>query len=69
MGCIGEGARQLLGDSTAATRAYTLIEVPLKEYKNFKYKTFIPSKKTEIKLANLPDSIIGFNGISRRERN
>ncbi|KQC02715.1 hypothetical protein AQF98_03840 [Pedobacter sp. Hv1] len=69
MGCIGEGARQLLGDSTAATRAYTLIEVPLKDYKNFKYKTFIPSKKTEIKLANLPDSIVGFNGLSRRERN
>lgn len=67
--CIGEGARQLIGDSTAATRAYTIIEVPIKDYKRFRYKTFIPSKKTEIKLSSLPDSIIGFNGISRRERN
>ena len=68
-GCIGEGPRQLIGNPTAATRAYTIIEVPIKDYKNFKYKTFIPQQKTEIKLSNLPDSVVGFNGVSRRERN
>jgi predicted MPP superfamily phosphohydrolase len=68
-GCIGEGPRQLIGDLTAATRAYTIIEIPIKDYKNFSYRTFIPKKKTEIKLANLPDSVVGFNGVSRRELN
>ncbi len=68
-GCIGEGPRQLIGNPTAATRAYTIIEVPITDYKNFKYKTFIPQQKTEIKLSNLPDLVVGFNGVSRRERN
>ncbi|MFD0939725.1 metallophosphoesterase family protein [Pedobacter boryungensis] len=68
-GCIGEGPRKLIGDSTLATRAYTIIEIPIKSYKDFTYRTFIPNKNIEMKLSELPDSIIGFNGISKRERN
>ena len=68
-GCIGEGPRKLIGDSTSATRAYTIIEIPMKSYKDFTYRTFIPNKRTEIKLAQLPDSVIGLNGVSKRERN
>jgi predicted phosphodiesterase len=68
MGCIGEGPRMRIGDSTAATRAYTIIEIPIKEYKKFSYKTFIPNKNIEIHLSQLPDSVVGFNGTSKRER-
>ncbi|WP_199120111.1 metallophosphoesterase [Pedobacter sp. ASV28] len=65
--CIGEGPRALIGDTRPATRAYTLIEVPLKTAKNFTYKTFVPNQKQTIELSNLPDSIIGFNGVSKKD--
>lgn len=68
-GCIGEGPRQLIGDSTLARRTYTIIEIPVRSYKDFSYKTFVPGKKIEVKLNSLPDTVVGFNGISRRERN
>lgn len=68
-GCIGDGPRQLIGDTTAAKRAYTIINIPVKDYKKFSYKTFIPSEQKEISLTELPDSVVGFNGVSRRERN
>ncbi|RYG17862.1 MAG: metallophosphoesterase, partial [Chitinophagaceae bacterium] len=68
-GCIGDGPRQLIGDTTAAQRAYTIINIPVKDYKKFSYKTFIPSENKEINLTELPDSVVGFNGVSRREKN
>jgi predicted phosphodiesterase len=68
-GCIGDGPRQIIGDTTAAKRAYTIINIPFKDYKKFSYQTFIPETNKEINLTELPDSVIGFNGISRRERN
>lgn len=68
-GCIGDGPRQLIGDTTAARRAYTIINIPIKDYKKFSYKTFIPSEQKEINLKELPDSVVGFNGVLRRERN
>jgi len=67
-GCIGEGPRQLIGDQTPATRAYTLIDIPLRSAQKFTYKTFVPNQHKEIALHQLPDSVIGFNGISKRER-
>ena len=67
LGCIGEGPRPLLGDSKPATRAYTIIEIPKKHTKNFSYKTYIPNIKKSIELTHLPDSVIGFNGISKKD--
>ena len=67
-GCIGEGPRPLLGDDKPATRAYTIIEVPINNAKLFDYKTFVPSTGKQIELSQLPDSVVGFNGISKKDR-
>ena len=66
-GCIGEGPRPLLGHDSPATRAYTIIEVPANDPKMFNYKTFIPNTGKQIELSILPDSVIGFNGISKKD--
>ena len=66
-GCIGEGPRPLMGDNEPASRAYTIIEVPRNNAKNFKYKTYIPNSNKMIELSQLPDSVVGFNGISRKD--
>ena len=68
LGCIGEGDRPLMGHDRPATKAYTIIEVPMNDAKNFSYQTFIPSTKEMIPLSALPDSVIGFNGISRKDK-
>jgi predicted MPP superfamily phosphohydrolase len=67
LGCIGDGPRALLDDTTAARKAYTLIEVPVKRPQNFKLKTFNPTGHAAIKLRSLPDSVIGFNGVIKRK--
>lgn len=66
-GCIGEGPRPLLGHDSPPTRAYTIIEVPVNNPQKFNYKTFIPSTGKQIELSVLPDSVIGFNGISKKD--
>lgn len=66
-GCIGEGPRPLLGHDSPATRACTIIEVPTNDPKMFNYKTFIPNTGKQIELSVLPDSVIGFNGISKKD--
>lgn len=66
-GCIGEGPRPLLGHDIPATRAYTIIEVPVNDPKMFNYKTFIPNTGKQIELSQLPDSVVGFNGISKKD--
>lgn len=67
MGCIGEGDRPLIGDDRLATKAYTIIEIPVKDAKNFSYKTIVPSTKQLIPHSILPDSVVGFNGISKKD--
>ncbi|SDM92533.1 Calcineurin-like phosphoesterase [Daejeonella rubra] len=67
-GCIGDGPRKLIGNTTEAVKTYTLIEVPKRKPEKFSYKTYIPNTKAEIDLKSLPDSIIGFNGISIKEK-
>lgn len=67
-GCIGEGPRPLIGDHRPAKRAYTIIEIPTDNAKKFSYKTYIPNASgSTIELSNLPDSVIGFNGISKKD--
>lgn len=67
-GCLGEGPRSLIGSTSEAVKTYTLIEVPRRKPEKFSYKTFKPNNKDEIDLISLPDSIIGFNGISVKEK-
>lgn len=68
-GAIGDGPRKLIGDDAAPKKSYTIVEVPRRRAKKFSYKTYMPQTNAEIELKSLPDSVIGFNGISRRERN
>jgi len=66
-GCIGEGPRPLLEHDSPATRAYTIIEIPVNNAKSFNYKTYIPNTGKQIELSQLPDSVVGFNGISKKD--
>lgn len=66
-GCIGEGPRPLLDDTRPATRAYSIIEVPVNNAKHFNYKTYIPNIGKTIEISQLPDTIVGFNGVSRKD--
>jgi predicted MPP superfamily phosphohydrolase len=66
MGAIGDGPRKLIGSSAEARKSYTIIDIPVKNPRDFTYKTFSPDK-VEISLSSLPDSVVGFNGISRKD--
>ncbi|WP_410219901.1 metallophosphoesterase family protein [Pedobacter sp.] len=67
-GCIGDGPRPFINNPEPAKRAYTIIKVPQKQANKFTYQTFIPAQNSTIEIKNLPDSIIGFNGISRLDQ-
>ncbi|WP_276362607.1 metallophosphoesterase family protein [Daejeonella sp. H1SJ63] len=67
-GAIGDGPRKLIGNDTPPRKSYTLIDVPLKRADQFRYRTFVPQSNIEIDLSSLPDSVIGFNGVSRLEK-
>ena len=66
MGAIGDGPRKLLGNDAAPQKSFTLIEIPVRNARNFNYKTFTPENEL-ILLSSLPDSVVGFNGISRKD--
>ena len=66
MGAIGDGPRKLLGHDAAPQKSFTLIEIPVRNARNFNYKTFTP-ENVRILLSSLPDSVVGFNGISRKD--
>ena len=66
MGCIGDGPRKLIGSPAEAQKSYTIIEIPIKNARNFSYKTFTPGNEV-IEKSNLPDSIVGFNGVSGKD--
>ncbi|MEJ7778420.1 MAG: metallophosphoesterase [Daejeonella sp.] len=68
MGCIGDGPRKLIGDTAAAIKSYTIIDVPVRNAKKFTYRTYTTSDNELIEMKNLPDSVVGFNGISRKDR-
>ena len=66
MGAIGDGPRKLIGHSEEAKKSYTIIEIPVKNPKTFSYKTYTPDNEMITK-SSLPDSVVGFNGISRKD--
>lgn len=69
MGCIGDGPRKLIGDTAAAARSYTMIDVPVRNAKKFTYRTYTTGDNELVEIESLPDSVIGFNGVSRKDRN
>ena len=66
MGAIGDGPRKLIGSTAEAAKSYTIIDIPVKNARNFSYHTFTPDN-VKIELSSLPDSVTGFNGISRKD--
>lgn len=66
MGAIGDGPRKLIGNAADARKSYTIIEIPVKNARSFSYRTYTPGNQI-IPLSSLPDSVIGFNGISRKD--
>jgi predicted MPP superfamily phosphohydrolase len=66
LGCIGDGPRPILGTTTPAIKAFTILEIPVKRANGFSYKTWVPTSNLEITNKSLPDSVIGFNGMIKR---
>ncbi len=66
MGAIGDGPRKLIGNNDEARKSYTIIEIPVRKAAKFTYNTYTPNNEV-ITASSLPDSIIGFNGISRKD--
>jgi len=66
MGAIGDGPRKLIGSNTEAKKSYTIIEIPVRNARNFSYKTYTPDLEI-ITSSSLPDSVVGFNGVSRKD--
>jgi predicted phosphodiesterase len=66
MGAIGDGPRKLIGSEAEPRKAYTIIEIPVKKARTFTYKTYTPDHEI-ITVSSLPDSVVGFNGISKKD--
>ncbi|MGB4398416.1 MAG: metallophosphoesterase [Daejeonella sp.] len=66
MGTIGDGPRKLIGNEAAPQKAYTIIEIPAANAKDFRYRTFTPGNQL-ISTQSLPDSVVGFNGVSKKD--
>jgi len=66
MGAIGDGPRKLIGNSAEASKSYTIVEIPVKNAANFTYKTITPGNEV-IMMSSLPESVVGFNGTSRKD--
>lgn len=64
VGAIGDGPRKLMGSDKLPVKAYSVINIPQKSEKFISIKTINPTTDEAILLKNLPQSIIGFNGIS-----
>lgn len=66
LGCIGDGPRPILGSYEPAKKAFTLLEIPVKDPKRFTERTWMPSNNGQFEMYGLPDSVVGFNGITKR---
>jgi len=66
MGAIGDGPRKLIGYDEDARKSYTIIEIPVRKARTYNYKTYTPAGEI-ITSSSLPDSITGFNGVSRKD--
>lgn len=66
-GAIGNGPRPIMGHTAPAIKAYSILYIPVKGAENFTHQTYVPITNTLIDRSTLPDSVIGFNGVLKRE--
>lgn len=66
-GAIGNGPRPIMGHSAEAKKAYSILYIPVKGAKNFTHQTYMPFTQSEISMQSLPDSVIGYNGVLKRQ--
>lgn len=66
MGAIGDGPRKLISSNIEAKKSYTIIEIPVRNARNFSYTTYTPDLEI-ISSSSLPDSVVGFNGVSKKD--
>lgn len=66
LGCIGNGPRSLLGDTAAARKTYTVLDIPKGRSADFKMHTYDALTQELVHTESLPISIQGFNGVSTR---
>ncbi len=60
-GCIGDGERPIMGNNAAPAKAYSILEIPAMDARNFRYLSYSPQGNL-IPSSSLPDSVVGFNG-------
>ncbi len=66
LGCIGNGPRPLLGHDQAAQKTYSILEIPLHKKGTFHHQAYAAITHEAIADSLLPDSVSGFNGLSRK---
>ena len=66
-GAIGNGPRPLMGHDAAAVKAYSILQIPVTGANKFRHQTFVPITNTLIDRRSLPDSVIGFNGVLKKQ--
>jgi hypothetical protein len=65
-GLIGDGPRPILVHAASAKKSFTMIDIPVSSPKRFKYTTWVATEDTILKMSNLPDPVVGFNGMVKR---
>jgi len=66
-GCLGSGARKFIGSTLEPQKAYALIHIPAgTKVRDADIQGFKPISHEMISISQLPDSIVGFNGVVRR---
>lgn len=66
-GAIGNGPRPIMGYDSPAKKAYSIIQIPVKNAKAFSHQTYMPITNALIDINSLPDSVVGFNGVLKRQ--
>ncbi|WP_353185773.1 metallophosphoesterase [Parapedobacter lycopersici] len=65
-GCLGGGPRPILGHDEGPTKAYAIIDIPATSAARFEFNAFVPGTDSLINLQDLPESVLGFNGLINR---
>ncbi len=66
-GAVGDGPRKLIGHPADPRKAFTIFEVPVRNPKDFEYRTQVPVTGEVIEKASLPATVTGINGLLERE--
>jgi predicted MPP superfamily phosphohydrolase len=66
LGLLGGGARKIIGSDEPATKAFSIVEIPVKKPKNFLFNGYKPVSNATINLSDMPEIVNGFNGTVNR---